>query len=76
MSRYPPGVVAFSLDCDVQATCLACGRDIDPDALCGCERVLEPSSPDGGKVYAVEKPGACPQCGGSRVKVVMSRGRA
>lgn len=67
-------MVGFSLDFGITATCLKCSRDIDVDTLRGCERVLQPAQDDGAKVYVVEKPGACPQCGCGRVWVTMCRG--
>lgn len=62
-------MVGFSLDLDIAAECLKCGRDIDPDTLRKAERVLKPDP----STYVIEKPGTCPQCGGGRARVTFRR---
>lgn len=64
-------MAGFSLDFGIQSKCIKCGRGIDADDLRGCDRMLQPTQDDGAKVFIVEKTGACPQCGGIRVRVTI-----
>ena len=64
----------FTLDFGITATCRSCRRVIDPDELRGCgDRVLQTSCPDGVEAWLLESSKACPQCGGSRVRIVVTR---